>query len=89
MRKLIIIQANFTGKSSEPKEASKWQCGTIKKLFGTFHLSEIEIRQAKVISFCSFHTEKSLKFTEILISSIQSQRPNQFINKKGHILIVL
>ena len=33
VRKLIIIQAYFTGQASEPKEASKWWCGTIKEAF--------------------------------------------------------
>ena len=51
LRKLIIIQAYFTGQAVEPMEASKWQCGTRKEsVFGTFHLPEIVARQAKVIS---------------------------------------
>ena len=51
VQKLIMSQAYFTGQASEPKEASKWRCGTIKEAyFGTLHLSEIVIRQAKVIS---------------------------------------
>ena len=71
--------------------SSKWTQGSQqvavwnnkRRFLGTFHLSEIVLRQGKVISyiyilFWIVHTEKSFKLTEIFIAPIQSQYLNQY-----------
>ena len=65
VQKIIIIQAHFTGQASEPKEASKWQCGTIEEAFLNFSLVWDCYKAGKgdLILLWSFHSGKSLELT--------------------------